>query len=182
MRSVPPILSGVVDRRILPLALERLTDDPVLLLEGPRSVGKSTLLRLVAERYGAILLDLDDPATRDAVAADPATFIARATPVCVDEYQKAPVVLDTIKAELNRDGRPGRFVLTGSTRHDALPAAAQALTGRLSRLAVYPLSQGEIAGTHESFLLNLFDDPAAVVAAAPISTTTRDERLGLHGS
>jgi hypothetical protein len=165
----------MVARRVLPLALERLADDPVLLLEGPRSVGKSTLLRQIAKRCAATLLDLDDPATRDAVTADPASFVGGSAPVCVDEYQKAPVVLDAIKAELNRASRPGRFVLTGSTRHDALPAAAQALTGRLSRLTVYPLSQGEITGSHEAFLPDLFDDPATTVAATATSTTTRED-------
>ena len=104
---------------LLPLALERMVDDPVVL-------------------RGARMIDLDDVATRDAVAADPATFVAGDRTVCIDEYQKAPVVLDAIKAELNRGSGPGRFVLTGSTRHDALPAAAQALTGRLSRLPIYP--------------------------------------------
>ncbi len=49
----------------------------------------------------------------------------------IDEYQHVPEVLDTIKAELNRDLRPGRFVITRSTRYDALPLAAQSLTGRL---------------------------------------------------
>lgn len=135
---------------MLPLALERMVDDPVLLLEGPRSVGKSTLLRILAERCGGMLLDLDMPDTRDAVAADPATFLSGDAAVLVDEYQKAPIVLDAIKAELNRNGRAGRFVLTGSTRHDALPAAAQSLTGRISRLTVFPLSQGEIVGTQDA--------------------------------
>jgi predicted AAA+ superfamily ATPase len=165
--------SGIVARRLLPLVRERMLDDPVVLLEGPRSVGKSTLLRAIAAATGAVLLDLDDPATRDAVAADPAAFIGGDEPVCVDEYQKAPVVLDAIKAELNRDGRPGRFVLTGSTRHDSLPGAAQALTGRLLRLRVYPLSQGELAGVHEDLLQRLFNDPGAAVAAHPTSSTAR---------
>ncbi|GAB3199418.1 hypothetical protein GCM10027062_16020 [Nocardioides hungaricus] len=47
----------------------------------------------------------------------------------VDEYQRAPVVLDAIKARLNRSGRPGQFILAGSARHEALPRAARALTG-----------------------------------------------------
>ena len=89
----------LVARRALPLALERLVDDPVVLLEGPRSVGKSTLLRSLAQRCGAVLLDLDDPPTRDAVAADPTPFVAGSATVCIDEYQKAPIVLDAIKAE-----------------------------------------------------------------------------------
>ncbi len=67
---------------------------------------------------------------------DPATFVATSAPLCIDEYQKAPIVLDAIKSELNRDGQPGRFVLAGSARHDSLPSSAQALTGRLSPLTV----------------------------------------------
>lgn len=87
---------------------------------------------------------------------DPATFISGIGPVCIDEYQHVPLVLDAIKAELNRDGRPGRYLLTGSARHESLPGVAQALTGRLHRLPVYPLSQGEIAGIEENFLERMF--------------------------
>lgn len=82
--------------------------------------------------------------------------------------------MDAIKAQLNRDGRPGRFVLTGSTRHDALPSAAQALTGRLSRLTVRPFSQAETTGT-SGLLGALFGDPAAVVAERTLSTSTRED-------
>lgn len=163
----------LVSRRLYPIALQRLEDDPVVLLEGPRSVGKSTLLRELALQYGADVLDLDDPATRDAVDADPATFVSGPRPVFIDEYQKAPIVLDAIKAELNRDTRPGRFILTGSARHDALPPAAQALTGRLTKLTIYPLSQGEIAGVQEHLVRDLFDDPQQSVADQATSTTTR---------
>jgi len=139
-------LHGNVARRLLALVEERLAEEPVILLEGPRTVGKSTLMREIASARGVSVIDLDDPATRDAVATDPAIFVSGPSPVCVDEYQKAPMVLDAIKAALNRDSAPGRFILTGSARHDALPAAAQALTGRLHRIPVFPLSQGEIAG------------------------------------
>ena len=107
---------SLVARRVLPLAPERFVDDPVLLLEGPRSGGKSTLLRSLAQRCGAVLIHLGDPRTRDAVAvavaADPTLFVAGSATVCINENQKAPIVLDAIKAELNQDGRPGRFVLT----------------------------------------------------------------------
>jgi uncharacterized protein len=170
-------LDGIVDRRLAAVALDHLRDDPVLLIEGPRTVGKSTLLRQLAAERGATVLDLDVPAVRDAVAADPSTFVSGGEPVFIDEYQKAPIVLDAIKAELNVSSRPGRFALTGSTRHDALPPAAQALTGRLSRLTALPLSQGEIAGRREELLRGLFLDAAGVVAAHPVSDTTREEYL-----
>lgn len=171
------LLPDIVSRRAYQIALARMTDDPVVLLEGPRSVGKSTLMRRIAEECGARVVDLDDPAVRDVVVSDPRTFIEGARPVCIDEYQKGPIILDAIKSELNRDSAPGRFVLTGSTRHDALPAAAQSLTGRLTRLTVYPLSQGEILGTHETLLEALFADPKSAVAAHPASETTRDEYI-----
>lgn len=170
-------LRGKITRRLQGIARSRLADDPVVLLEGPRSVGKSTLLRDLAATVGAIVLDLDDPATRAAVTQDPSQFVRGAAPVFIDEYQKAPIVLDAIKAELNRDSRPGRFAITGSAHHDALPPAAQALTGRLTKLTVYPLSQGEIAGVREVFLEQLATDPFAVVAAQPSSTTTREQYI-----
>jgi predicted AAA+ superfamily ATPase len=154
-----------------------MTEEPVVLLQGPRSVGKSTLLRGLAASLGAELVDLDDVAVRDAVARDPGLFVTGTDPVCVDEYQHVPLVLDAIKAELNRDSRPGRFVLTGSARHETLPSAAQALTGRLHRLSVYPLSQGELRGVHEHLLADLFTDPAGAVAAARPSDTTREEYI-----
>jgi len=163
-------------RRALPVIRERMHDEPVILLEGPRSVGKSTLLRSIADASGSSVVDLDDLATRDAVSADPALFMAGSAPVCVDEYQKAPMVLDAIKTELNRSNAPGRFLLAGSTRHDALPVAAQSLTGRLNRITIYPLTQGEIEGQDIRLIEGLFADPAATVPG-PSSMTSRDEYI-----
>lgn len=171
-------LHGIVPRRLSVIALDRFREEPVLLLQGPRSVGKSTLLRDLAQVVGAMVLDLDDVATRDAVESDPATFVAGSNPVCIDEYQRVPLVLDAIKAELNRDGRPGRFILTGSARHEALPAAAQALTGRLHRLPVYPLSQGEIGGTEERLLELLFSNQVQELLGGT-SSTDREEYIEL---
>lgn len=169
-------LQGVAGRRLMQIALDRFREEPVLLLQGPRSVGKSTLLRELAQTLEARVLDLDDVATRDAVAVDPATFVEGDDPVCIDEYQHVPLVLDAIKAELNRDGRPGRFILTGSSRHESLPRAAQALTGRLHRLPVYPLSQGEIDGTNERFLERILTERAHELTGSN-ADTTRDEYI-----
>jgi predicted AAA+ superfamily ATPase len=94
---------------------------------------------------------------------DPALFVRGKAPVLIDEFQHVPELLDAIKAELNRDGAPGRFVLTGSTRYATLPSTAQALTGRAHRLSVLPLSQGEVAGTREDFAEALVSDPLSLV-------------------
>jgi predicted AAA+ superfamily ATPase len=166
----------LVERRILDVVLDRMNDEPVVLLEGPRTVGKSTALRTLADRLGGAVLDLDDLATRDAVLTDPATMIGNPGLTCIDEYQHAPAVLDAIKAELNRSSRPGQFLLTGSARHESLPLAAQALTGRLHRMAIYPLAQSELEGTRPELLSRLFGDPNEVDAGGP-SATTREEYI-----
>jgi predicted AAA+ superfamily ATPase len=140
-------------------------------------VGKSTLLHQLAAHYGGRILDLDDLATRDAVRADVGRAVAGSQMVLIDEYQKAPEVLEAIKAELNKATIPGRFVLTGSTRHDALPGAAQALTGRLVTLNVLPLSQGERDDLHEDFLAVALANPQDVVQSE-VSQTSREEYVG----
>lgn len=156
-----------------------MKDDPVVLLEGPRSVGKSTLLREIAAETGAEVIDLDAPEVRAVFESDPGAFIPAGGnhPICVDEYQKVPMVLDVIKSTLNRGPSSDRYLLTGSTRHDSLPPAAQALTGRLTTLTVYPLSQGEIDGTAETFLGRLFEDPDAVVEARRVSSERRQDYI-----
>jgi predicted AAA+ superfamily ATPase len=154
-----------------------MAEEPVVVLSGPRTVGKSTLLASLAGHLDRPIVDLDDPPTREAVADDPGFFASAEGPVLVDEFQHVPVLLDAIKAELNRDLRPGRFVLTGSTRYTTLPQAAQALTGRVHVINVLPLSQGEIEGRTENFLERLLRDPADLIAGASSGGTSREEYI-----
>lgn len=163
-------------RRASELITARLRDEPVVALQGPRTVGKSTLLAEFARSNAVEVIDLDDPAMREAVSADPGTFASGVPPVCIDEFQKAPVVLDAIKAELNRRLAPGRFLITGSTRFDALPRAAQALTGRIHIMDLLPFSQGEIDGNREHFLQVALRDPGSVVTSQR-SKTSRAEYI-----
>lgn len=167
-------MAELIERRIEETADRRMGENPVLLLQGPRTVGKSTLMRRLAERHGGRVVDLDEPAVREAAADDPALFVSGAGPVFVDEYQRVPDLLDAIKSELNRHGAMGRFVLAGSTRFSALPLVSQSLTGRLHRVEVQPFSQGEIDGRRESLIETLFEAPETAVDAAA-STTTREE-------
>jgi uncharacterized protein len=101
-------------------------------------------------------------------------FVDSAETVLIDEYQHVPELLDAIKAELNRDMRPGRYVLAGSTQYATLPQAGQALTGRVDIIPVLPLSQGEIDGVAERFVHRLLDD-SGLTPSRPPSTTTRDD-------
>ena len=169
-------LDALVERRVSALLARLFAVEPVIALHGPRSVGKSTVLHGFAEQQGGSVIDLDDVEVREAVTGNLASVVAGATPLCVDEYQRVPDLLDAIKARLNREGsRPGTAVITGSTRQDALPATAQALTGRLHALTIWPLSQGELGGVHENLLEGLAVDPAGTVQQVPSSSTTRDD-------
>lgn len=161
-------------RRLEPVVTRFLEEEPVIAVHGARTVGKSTMVRALAALAGRQVIDLDDPETRDAVDASPAAFAAAESPVFIDEYQHAPVILDAIKAELSRDLRPGRFVLTGSTRYSSLPIAAQSLTGRLHVATLWPLSQGELDGIEERFAERLLSDPATLVTPEA-SMTSREE-------
>jgi uncharacterized protein len=175
---VAEVLDSIVPRRVLEIILARLAEEPVVVMEGPRTVGKTQLMKTCADRLGVGVFDLDDPTTRDAIGADPSLFASAAErPVCFDEYQRAPGVLSAIKAELNQELHAGRFLLAGSARHDAVPGLADALTGRYHTVRVYPLSQGEIAGECEDFVETFLADPAGVVAQAGTSQTTRDSYI-----
>jgi hypothetical protein len=101
--------------------------------------------------------------------------VESAEPVLIDEYQHVPELLDAIKAQLNRDPRPGRYVLAGSTRYAAIPAAAQALTGRVDIIPVLPLTQGEIDGVRETFVTKLLDGDDIEGAPPGTEAATREE-------
>lgn len=167
-------VSRSLARRLEPVVRTLLTEEPVVAVHGARTVGKSTMVHALASSAERSVVDLDDPETREAVDASPAAFAAAEPPVFIDEYQHAPAILDAIKAELNRELRPGRFVLTGSTRYSSLPTAAQSLTGRLHVVTLWPLSQGEIDAVEEQFAERLLSDPATLVDSA-VSATSREE-------
>lgn len=167
-------LHNIVPRRVSELLADQMKIEPVIALHGPRSVGKSTVLHGLASECGGSVIDLDDVEVREAIQGNLSAAVHGESPVCIDEYQRVPEVLDALKARLNREGSlPGTAVITGSTRQDALPVSAQALTGRLHSLVIWPLSQGEIAGVRENMLEELAHNPKATVAAIPTSKTSR---------
>jgi predicted AAA+ superfamily ATPase len=147
-----------VRRRVVDLLYAMLATSPVVAITGPRTAGKSTLARELMATRGGTLLDLDDPAVRRLAEDDPTAFVGDlAEPVVLDEFQRAPGVLGAIKAELNRDRRPGRFVLTGSARHDVVPDLAEFLTGRVELLTLWPFAQAELIPGAPSVVDRLFD-------------------------
>ena len=161
------------DRRLLEVSLRRIRSFPVVVLEGPRTVGKSTLLQRIAQHLSADIVDLDDSTVRDQVAADPSRFLAERRPVLIDEYLRLPL-LDHIKAQLNKEGSPGQFILTGSAGRQANREELKALVGRLAEIEVLPLSQIEIEGSRGNFVESVFRDMEGVMSWGRSRTTRAD--------
>lgn len=135
-------------RHISPLLVDALTDTPVVLLNGARQTGKSTLAQSLAASHGYRYLTLDDRVVLAAAKGDPAGFVAGlGDQVILDEVQRAPEIFLPIKAEVDRDRKPGRFLLTGSANVLLLPRIADSLAGRMEVLSLWPLSGAEIAAS-----------------------------------
>jgi uncharacterized protein len=135
-------------RHIAPLLAEALLDTPVVLVNGARQTGKSTLVQSVVDAGGAPrrYLTLDDAVVLNAARSDPAGFVnALQGPVTLDEVQRAPELFLAIKAAVDRDRQPGRFLLTGSADVLVLPGIADSLAGRMEVLSLWPLSCAELA-------------------------------------
>ncbi|MFQ5851848.1 MAG: ATP-binding protein [Candidatus Binatia bacterium] len=153
----------MIRRHISDAVLKALADNPVVLLHGARQTGKSTLAQWIAtEEHPARYLTLDDAGVLAAAQGDPAGFLAGLeTPVVLDEVQRAPELFLALKASVDRDRRPGRFLLTGSADVMLLPSLSESLAGRMEVLTLWPLSQGETEGVKEGFIDALFSDALA---------------------
>lgn len=136
---------------------EALADSPVVLVHGPRQCGKTTLARITGDAAGYTYVTFDDDVLRAAAKADPVGFVGDlAEKVILDEVQHVPELFTSIKAAVDRDRRPGRFILTGSANVLLLPKLADSLAGRMEILRLHPLAQAELAGTPAGFLQALF--------------------------
>lgn len=169
-------LDELYTRRAFRGVLAALSDTRVVVLNGARQTGKSTLARVVGlGRSGAEVRYLDDAAVRAAAAADPVAFVRSDGLLIIDEVQRVPDLMLAIKHEVDLDPRPGRFLLTGSARLFALQDIPDVLPGRTETIELWPLSQGEIDGTPESFVDRVF--AAGVQQAVPSAVLRRPDYL-----
>lgn len=148
----------MIQRHVEPLILAGLADSPVVLLVGARQTGKSTLIQ--APAFGKAkrrFITFDDANNLAAAKADPAGFLnAYPEPLTLDEIQRVPELFLAIKASVDRNRVPGRFLLSGSANVLFLPRVADSLAGRMEVITLWPFSQGEIEGVHEGFIDAVF--------------------------
>lgn len=134
--------------------LPRLVDDalaarlrvmPAVVLTGARQTGKSTLVEKLVpgdRRYRS----LDDFDVRDAARRDPEALLGGDDPLTLDEVQREPDLLTAVKRAIDRDRRPGRFLLTGSANLLLMRQVSESLAGRASYLTLWPMTRREQLG------------------------------------
>ena len=129
-------------RGLAPAVRAALADTPVVCLLGPRQCGKTTLVQTLAPGHGYATLDDEDALTF--AQSDPNGFLAALPdPVIIDEIQRAPELLRAIKLSVDRNRRPGRFLLTGSANLLLLPRLGESLAGRMAIVDLQPLTASE---------------------------------------
>lgn len=144
-------------RFLQPRVVEVLADTPVVLIHGPRQCGKTTLARQVGDAAGFTYLSFDDDVQRASAQADPVGYVADLPDkVILDEVQRVPALFTSLKAAVDANRKPGRFVLTGSANVLLVPKLADSLAGRMEILRLHPLAQAELTGAESGFLSALF--------------------------
>jgi predicted AAA+ superfamily ATPase len=136
----------------------------VVVIAGSRQSGKMTLSRRFLGSKN-VYRTLDDTTLLAAAPADPRGFVKNPSgTMIIDEIQKAPRLISEIKQAVDRDKRPGQYLLTGSANIQSLPAVSESLAGRVKTIHLRPFSVGEIFEKQPAFLRRAFsgDFPAQI--------------------
>ncbi len=137
---------------------EALKDTPVIVINGARQTGKSTLCRQLVEEgtFDGQIMTMDDPTILAAAQADPLGFLQDLSDhAIIDEVQRAPQLFLSIKKLVDENRKDRRLILTGSADVMTLPQVADSLAGRIEIHNLWPLSQSEILGNKSKFLSTL---------------------------
>lgn len=160
---------SLIERHAMTRTRAWLDTFPIVIVEGARQVGKSTLSGMLASERASATYTLDDPTTLRAAREDPQAFVDQLPDglLLIDEVQRAPELILPIKASVDRNRRPGRFLLTGSSDLLRLDRVPDSLAGRAVSVPLRGLSQGEIRGRHDDFVdwyINNDQNPWSVVS------------------
>lgn len=149
-----PYFSIMIERKVKPQLMAALSDSPVVLIHGARQTGKSTLVKSIAERdYPAKYITFDDSSILSAALNNPRDFISGYQGnLIIDEVQRAPEIFLAIKSSVDKNRKPGKFILTGSANVLSLPKISESLAGRMEILRLFPLSQNEISGSKKNLV------------------------------
>ena len=140
----------MINRKLLPVIEHALVEFPAVALLGPRQAGKTTLAKVVANRRdNSLYLDLERPSDL-AKLADPELFLSRNAGrfIVLDEIQRRPELFPVLRALIDENRVPGRFLLLGSASPQLLRQASESLAGRICFHELAPFDVSEVAPSH----------------------------------
>lgn len=139
---------GHLPRHLKTVADRLLREFRVVVITGPRQVGKSTLARAMIQNRPGTYLTLDQPDVRERALADPLGLVTAHSEgtTIIDEVQLAPELMRAVKLAVDRDERPGAFLLTGSANLLRMCDVSETLAGRAAYLELAPLTLSERVG------------------------------------
>lgn len=136
-----------ITRNLESVVIQATKEYPVVLVTGPRQVGKTTMLQKLMEGTNRGYVTLDDLNERNIAKTDPELFLQlHKPPVLIDEVQYAPELFTYIKMNVDKNHEPGAFWLTGSQAFKLMRGVQESLAGRVAVLSLTSLSQAEIFG------------------------------------
>jgi predicted AAA+ superfamily ATPase len=138
-------------RRSLEAVVREVTRQyPVVLLTGPRQVGKTTMLKHLSEGTGRDYVSLDDLETRQSARTNPRLFLeTHPPPLLIDEIQYAPELFTYLKINVDQRQQPGDYWLTGSQLFKLMRGVQESLAGRIAHIRMSTLTRSEICGLPE---------------------------------
>lgn len=149
----------------------------VLLLSGPRQCGKTTLAKQLISS-STEYRTLDNLILRELAESDPQGFVKHnKKTLIIDEIQRVPALLTAIKMVVDEDPRPGQYLLTGSANIQSLPNVQESLAGRIRKLRLRPLTQGELLFANPTFLDRAFRLDFSTNSTSPSSHVDRQAIL-----
>lgn len=166
--------------RNLEIVVSEVTNEyPVVLVTGPRQVGKTTMLQKLMEGTDRSYVSLDDLNERNLAKTDPELFLQlHKPPVLIDEVQYAPELFTYIKIHIDKNRNPGAFWLTGSQVFKLMRGVQESLAGRVAVLSLTSLSQAEIGAKEtKPFILDMDSLTARSKARKPADTEEIFERI-----
>ncbi|MBO0803146.1 MAG: ATP-binding protein [Nocardiopsaceae bacterium] len=157
-------MAELVPRMAQELLDELVSALRVVIVNGPRQSGKTTLLKKYQNAHGGTYRTLDNRQDQEAAVADPAAFAAEGSPPrLIDEVHRGgDWLVRAIKIAVDEDPRPGQFILSGSSRFLAVPSLSESLAGRAAFVDLWPLSMAEQTGGTSDFITRVFRDPASL--------------------
>ena len=141
----------MIERVIRPVIEKFLKAFPAIVILGPRQVGKTTLIKLLAakNKKKTVYLDLEKNSDFEKLDRDAEEYLLSYLDECVliDEVQRMPSLFPLLRAVIDEKRKPGRFIITGSASPALLKGASESLAGRVAYFYLHPIGLHELPAT-----------------------------------